>query len=85
MKLFTLLYVVVSYIVFHFPPTFNHPLSFTRLSNYRSYGVFLYELVTGGSVPYATFSNNDVSGNTSEHDFKQKGLKYSKTINCNHS
>ena len=27
---------------------------------YRSYGILLYEFVTGGSVPYANFSNNEV-------------------------
>ncbi len=26
----------------------------------RSFGVVLYELTTGGSVPYATFSNTEV-------------------------
>ncbi len=32
----------------------------------RSYGVLLYELLTGGSVPYATFSNSDVRSKVAE-------------------
>ena len=52
--------VVVPWFTVSFHPL-SLPTPFTHLSNHRSYGVFLYELVTGGSVPYATFNNNDVS------------------------
>lgn len=33
---------------------------------YRSYGVLVYELVTNGSVPYASFSNQEVRSKVTE-------------------
>lgn len=39
---------------------------FISAPSFRSFGVFLYELVTNGSVPYASFSNQQVRSKVTE-------------------
>ncbi len=52
--------IVVSYLLSLV--LYTHPLHL----HLRSYGVLLYELITGGSVPYATLSNSDVKSKVAE-------------------